>query len=643
MKKRLLSIVTATAMTLTALPLTVNAAEISDYINSTNDELVELFNGFEVSNDYETDKSIILTDNETQLMRLYDKNIMSLIYYPSDINDVQEINKMIRKAFPKSYSSTFDNEDEIGFYFNSYGYIEIDTISGTQEQFKQLSDEITSKFVVKKIIIKTIDYTGDLFEGKHGETLFSGVTSKIVNLYSENVLYSTENENEETLKAETYINTQALAVNIYNATTTTTAEPITTETTDSTAILIDNSTIKAYGECGANTKWTLDSNGKLTISGTGNIAKTDELIELSSEIKEIVIENENTQIEYYAFQNFPSLESVKLPNSIWIDTYAFEGCTSLTDVEIPKNVSNLSTSAFYNTPWLENLKKENDLVIINDMVIDGTNCKGDIEIPNGVTMICGDAFYMSEITSVELPNTIKSIGAGAFNSCQNLKEFTIPDTLEYVPNVMFAGCVSLEKVVLPNSIIKIGYMSFAGCSKLESIKLPDNLMILDPYAFSECTSLKVVNIPKNTTNIYQFAFYNCSSLEEIVIENPMCIIFDSNGTISNIQLLDDEYKYNGVIRGLKGSTAEIYAKTYGIEFAEIKTESIKGDANCDGNVNMADAVLIMQSLANPDKYGVDGSDETHITEQGIANGDMDGNGLTNADALEIQKKILKLS
>ena len=230
MKKRLLSIVTATAMTLTALPLTVNAAEISDYINSTNDELAELFNGFEVSNDYETDKSIILTDNETQLMRLYDKNIMSLIYYPSDINDVQEINKMIRKAFPKSYSSTFDNEDEIEFYFNSYGYIEIDTISGTQEQFKQLSDEITSKFVVKKIIIKTIDYTGDLFEGKHGETLFSGVTSKIVNLYSENVLYSTENENEETLKAETYINTQALAVNIYNATTTTTVEPITTDT-----------------------------------------------------------------------------------------------------------------------------------------------------------------------------------------------------------------------------------------------------------------------------------------------------------------------------------------------------------------------------------------------------------------------------
>ena len=69
----------------------------------------------------------------------------------------------------------------------------------------------------------------------------------------------------------------------------------------------------------------------------------------------------------------------------------------------------------------------------------------------------------------------------------------------------------------------------------------------------------------------------------------------------------------------------------------------KGDANCDGNVNMADAVLIMQSLANPDKYGVNGTDDTHITAQGEFNGDMDGNGMTNADALAIQKAILKLS
>lgn len=69
-----------------------------------------------------------------------------------------------------------------------------------------------------------------------------------------------------------------------------------------------------------------------------------------------------------------------------------------------------------------------------------------------------------------------------------------------------------------------------------------------------------------------------------------------------------------------------------------------GDANCDDEVNMADAVLIMQTLANPDKYGINGTDPTHITKQGMTNGDVTGNvnGITNADALAIQKYCLKL-
>ena len=62
--------------------------------------------------------------------------------------------------------------------------------------------------------------------------------------------------------------------------------------------------------------------------------------------------------------------------------------------------------------------------------------------------------------------------------------------------------------------------------------------------------------------------------------------------------------------------------------------SIDGDANCDNDMNMGDAVLIMQSLANPDKYS--------ITAQGKFNADTNCDGITNADALAIQKKLLKL-
>ena len=68
----------------------------------------------------------------------------------------------------------------------------------------------------------------------------------------------------------------------------------------------------------------------------------------------------------------------------------------------------------------------------------------------------------------------------------------------------------------------------------------------------------------------------------------------------------------------------------------------KGDANCDDNVDMSDVVLIMQSLANPNRFGESGTDEHHITREGADNGDVAGgnDGLTSGDALEIQLFLL---
>ena len=73
-------------------------------------------------------------------------------------------------------------------------------------------------------------------------------------------------------------------------------------------------------------------------------------------------------------------------------------------------------------------------------------------------------------------------------------------------------------------------------------------------------------------------------------------------------------------------------------------QKLAGDANGDSIVDLADAVLIMQALASPNVYGLDGTSEKHITRQGIADGDVEGggNGITSNDALAIQKYLLKL-
>lgn len=71
---------------------------------------------------------------------------------------------------------------------------------------------------------------------------------------------------------------------------------------------------------------------------------------------------------------------------------------------------------------------------------------------------------------------------------------------------------------------------------------------------------------------------------------------------------------------------------------------VYGDSNCDGGIDMADVVLIMQSLANPNKYGLKGTDKNKMTEKGQLNADVVGNnGVTTDDALAIQLYLLGIN
>lgn len=89
-------------------------------------------------------------------------------------------------------------------------------------------------------------------------------------------------------------------------------------------------------------------------------------------------------------------------------------------------------------------------------------------------------------------------------------------------------------------------------------------------------------------------------------------------------------------------TACIIGSASALPLTGSAAEKLYGDANLDGAVDMSDCVLIMQSLANPSKYGVTGTSEKHITADGSDLADVSerGNGLTSNDALSIQRYLL---
>ncbi len=115
---------------------------------------------------------------------------------------------------------------------------------------------------------------------------------------------------------------------------------------------VEAATIVDSGSCGDDLRWVLDSEGVLTISGTGEIecnmySGNAPWYSRRLSIKRIVIENGATSIGSSVFDGCANLTSVTIPESVIdIGSFAFQYCASLSKVDIPNNVKNIGGSAF---------------------------------------------------------------------------------------------------------------------------------------------------------------------------------------------------------------------------------------------------------------------------------------------------------
>lgn len=142
----------------------------------------------------------------------------------------------------------------------------------------------------------------------------------------------------------------------------------------------------------------------------------------------------------------------------------------------------------------------------------------------GATKIRDYAFYYGTITSIDIPNSVTSIGIYAFKDCRSLTSVVIPASVASIGNYAFSTCQGLTSVEIPDSVASIGTQAFYGCVNLTSVVIGNSVTSIGGQAFQNCTKLTSVTIPNSVTSIDRYVFQSCKALTSITIPNSVTSI-----------------------------------------------------------------------------------------------------------------------
>ena len=195
-------------------------------------------------------------------------------------------------------------------------------------------------------------------------------------------------------------------------------------------------------------------------------------------------------------------------------------------------------------------------------VFSGLENTKTINIPDSVKVIGAEAFaWSNNLQTINIPTSVTTIDAAAFAGNNKLQSITIPDSVTELGAGAFILCENLTNVTLPNTISSIPYGTFAACVSLKKINISSSVKTIEDEAFS-MTGFTEFTVPDTITSIGARAFSDCENLVKVTIPKTVTKIVDD---------IFEGGSEDVTIYGEKGSYAEKYANKNDISFKAISS------------------------------------------------------------------------
>ncbi len=180
-------------------------------------------------------------------------------------------------------------------------------------------------------------------------------------------------------------------------------------------------------------------------------------------------------------------------------------------------------------------------------------------------------------------NEITSIGGSLFSNCTNMTSVELPDTITKIHNDAFYNCSSLESIDIPDGVTYIGEYAFEGCETIPEFTLPSELKYIGKLAFGRCISITEMMVPSKVTEIGTQAFYGCSSMTKLVI--PQSVTKIGNTIAGNTKLEEVTLPFMGnTPEGVAANNTStllylLYGGTGGADKAALRRVTITGGSS----------------------------------------------------------------